>query len=70
MSDTFEAEITHLDNETFELVRHIAGKALHDDERVDLEGTDPRGVETALWLAAHDAAAGLYYTPEGVDRDE
>lgn len=65
-------DIDHLDNETFELVRHIAGKALVEEERVDLEGDDPRAVEIALWSVANVVTDGVYISaPEerSVDTD-
>lgn len=47
-------------NTEFEMVRHIAAKAIVEDERVDVENAGPDEVEVPMIIAAHDAAKGTY----------
>lgn len=41
-------------------IRHVVGKALHDDDRFDPEAIDREKVELALWATTGDIACGLH----------
>lgn len=48
------------DDETA-LIRHLAGRAIVTDPRVDPNRTDLDDVEDALYRTAHDVVDGVYY---------
>lgn len=51
-----------------DLIRHIAGKALVESERIDTTDVDTETIETALWAASGEVSFGMYVTDPD-DRD-
>lgn len=65
--DAERAKGEPLKDDKFALARHIAGKALYEDDRLTFTPEQYPSLELALGHAAADAANGTYYIPEDVD---